>query len=80
MTGDKDHDEIYERNNMIVAQISSSHMTCDKDDHDDGTWRYTLEPEEILFSVSFDCDGLFPGYIGQFAVMPSFYRGSSIKD
>ena len=25
-----------QRNNLMVAQISSSHMTCDKDDHDDG--------------------------------------------
>ena len=41
MTGDKDQDgsdEIYWgwRNNMTVVQISSSHNTCDKDDHDDG--------------------------------------------
>ena len=45
---------------MMMAQIGSSHKTCDKDDHDDTAWRYTLEPEEILFSVSFDCEGFFP--------------------
>ena len=45
----------------MVAQISSSDMISDKDYHDDGAWRYTLEPEEILLSVSFDCEGLFPG-------------------
>ena len=33
----------------------------------------------ILFSVSFDCEGLFPGQI-KFAAMPSFYRRRSIKD
>ena len=65
---------------MMVEQISSSHKTCDKDGHDDGAWRYKLVPEEILFFESFDCEGLFPGLIGQFAVMPSFYRRSSIKD
>ena len=41
MTGDEDHDESDEmhwswRNNMMVTQTSSSHKTCDKDDHDDG--------------------------------------------
>ena len=66
MTGDEDHDENDEmhwswKNNMMVAQISSSRKTCHKDDHDDDAWWYTLKPEEILFSVNFDCDGLFPG-------------------
>ena len=41
MTGDEDHGESDEmhwswRNNMMVAKISSSHKTGDKDDHDDG--------------------------------------------
>ena len=52
MSGDEDHDKSDEmhwswRNNMKMAQISSSHKTCDKDDHNDDAWRYTLEPEEI---------------------------------
>ena len=65
---------------MMMVQISSSHMTDDKDGHDDGAWRRALEQEEHFIVLSFHCEGLFPGYIGQFAVMPSFYRGPSIKD
>ena len=41
MTGNEDHGESHGmrwswRNVMIVAQISSSYMTDDKDDHADG--------------------------------------------
>ena len=38
MSGDEDHDESDEmhwsqRNNLMVAQISSSHKTCDRDNN-----------------------------------------------
>ena len=55
-------------------------MIGDKGDQDDGAWRYTLEKEAHFILCKIDCEGLFPGWIGEFAVMPSFYRGPSIKD
>ena len=50
MTGDKDHGESHElrwsrRNNMMVAQISTSYMIGNKTDHDDGARGRTLEQE-----------------------------------
>ena len=38
---------------MMVAQISSSNMTGDKDDQNDGTGRCTLEQEEDFILCKF---------------------------
>ena len=61
---------------MMVAQISSSYMISDKSDHDDGADDVHWSKRDILLSVQVltVSDGLLPGYIGKFAVMPSFYR------
>ena len=42
MTGDEGYDESgwSQRSNMMVAQITSSYMTLDEDDHDDSDKMY----------------------------------------
>ena len=47
--------------------------------HEDIHW----SKRSILFSVSFDCEGLlhvYPGQTGKFAMIPSAYRMPSIKN
>ena len=38
---------------MMVAHISSSNMTGDKDNHDDGVWPCTLEQKVHFISCKF---------------------------
>ena len=46
---------------MMVAQISSSYMMGDKDDQDDVHDDVHWSKIRISVSVSFNCEGLFPG-------------------